>query len=140
MAQYKALYRRRYRSPFGWFEVGEIEIYGPDLIHQAIEKVKVIQEQMRMAQSRQKSYFDIRRRDLEFEVGDWVFLRISPIKGVMHFAKKAFVKVLWRNKNTKEMAWEAEEEMKSKYPYLFQIKDNEDTGGIQDALEGETAL
>ncbi|XP_070024930.1 uncharacterized protein [Nicotiana sylvestris] len=52
----------------------------------------------------------------------------------------ASVKVLWRNKNTEEMTWEEEEEMKYKYPYLFQIEDNEDDGGAQDALEGETAL
>uniref|UniRef100_A0A1U7YRA6 Uncharacterized protein LOC104247112 n=2 Tax=Nicotiana sylvestris TaxID=4096 RepID=A0A1U7YRA6_NICSY len=168
MAPYEALYGRRCRSPVGWFEVGETELYGPDLIHQAIEKVKVIQERLRTAQSRQKSYSDVRRRDLEFEVGDWVFLRISPMKGIMRFGKKgklspryigpykilrrigqvayelelpselefvhpildrqvrklrtkdvASVKVLWRNKNMEEMTWEAEEEMKSKYPYLF---------------------
>ncbi|XP_070031682.1 uncharacterized protein, partial [Nicotiana tomentosiformis] len=170
MAPYEALYGRRCRSPVGWFEVGETELYGPDLIHQAIEKVKVIQERLRTAQSRQKSYSDVRRRDLEFKVGDWVFLKISPMKGVMRFGKKgklspryigpkcigdpsrvipikdvqvtkdlsydevpvaildrqvrklrtkdvASVKVLWRNKNIEEMTWEAEEEMKSKYPY-----------------------
>ncbi|XP_070006540.1 uncharacterized protein [Nicotiana sylvestris] len=173
MAPYEALYGRRCRSPVGWFEVGETELYGPDLIHQAIEKVKVIQERLRTAQSRQKSYSDVRRRDLEFEVGDWVFLRISPMKGIMHFGKKgklspryigpkcigdpsrvipikdvqvtedlsyeevpvaildrqvrklrtkyvASVKVLWRNKNIEEMTWEVEEEMKSKYPYLYE--------------------
>ncbi|XP_070020848.1 uncharacterized protein [Nicotiana sylvestris] len=52
----------------------------------------------------------------------------------------ASVKVLWRNKNMEEMTWEAEEEIKSKYPYLLQNEDNEYTGGTQDALEGETAL
>ncbi|XP_070036514.1 uncharacterized protein [Nicotiana tomentosiformis] len=173
MESYEELYRRRYRSPVGWLEVGEIKLYGPDLTHQAIEKV-----------------------------GDWVFLRISPMKGVMHFEKKEFppelefvhpvfhgsmlrkcigepsrvvpiedihvtedlsheevsmaildrqvrklrikdvasVKVLWRNKNTEEMTWEVEEEMMSKYPYLFQIEDNEDAEGTQDAMEVETAL
>ncbi|XP_075111389.1 uncharacterized protein LOC142181772 [Nicotiana tabacum] len=52
MAPYEALYGRRCRSPIGWFEVGETKLYGPDLIHQAIEKVKVIQERLRTAQSR----------------------------------------------------------------------------------------
>ncbi|XP_070020173.1 uncharacterized protein [Nicotiana sylvestris] len=152
MVPYEALYVRRCRSLVGWFEVGEAKLYGPDLIHQAIEKVKVIQERLRTAQSRQKSYSDVRHRDLEFEVGDWVFLRISPMKGVMHFGKKdrqvrklrakdvASAKVLWRNKNIEEMTWEAEDEMKSKYPYLFHKEDNEDARGTQDALEGETAL
>ncbi|XP_070035748.1 uncharacterized protein [Nicotiana tomentosiformis] len=156
MAPYEALNGRRCRSPVGWFEVGETKLYVPYLIHQTIEKVKVIQERLRMAQSREKSYLDVRRRDLEFEVGDWVFLRISPMKGVMHFGKKvaildrqvcklrtkdvASVKVLWRIKNMEEMTWKVEEEMKSKYPYQFQIEDNEDVRGTQDVLEGETAL
>ncbi|KAH0661922.1 hypothetical protein KY284_026853 [Solanum tuberosum] len=61
---------------------------GPDLVHQAIEKVKVIQERLKTMQSRQKSYTDVRRRDLEFEVDDWVYLKVSPIKGVMRFGKK----------------------------------------------------
>ncbi|XP_070020421.1 uncharacterized protein [Nicotiana sylvestris] len=68
MALYEALYGRRYRSLVRWFEVGETELYGPDLIHQAIEKLKVIQERLRTAQSRQKSYSNVRRNDLEFEV------------------------------------------------------------------------
>ncbi|XP_070010876.1 uncharacterized protein [Nicotiana sylvestris] len=162
----------------------------------------------------------------KFEVGDWAFLRISLMKGVVHFEKKgklspryigpykilqrigqvayelelsselefvypvfhvsmsrkcigdpsrvvpikdvqvtevlsyeevpvaildrqvhrlrtrdvASVKVLWRNKNMEEMIWETEEEMKSKYPYLFQNEDNKEDGGTQDTLEGETAL
>ncbi|XP_070057830.1 uncharacterized protein [Nicotiana tomentosiformis] len=178
MVLYEALYGRRCRSPVEWFEVGETELYGPNLIHQAIEKVKMIQERLSTAQSRKKSYSDVRHRDLEFEVGDWFFLRISPMKGVMCFGKKgdpsrvvpiediqvtedlayeevpvvildrqvrklrtkdvASVKVLWRNKNKEEMTWEAEEEMKSRYPYMFQIEDNEDAGGTQDATETET--
>jgi len=52
----------------------------------------------------------------------------------------ASVKVLWRNKNIEEMTWEVEEEMKSKYPYLFQNEDNKDAGGTHDTLEGEMAL
>ncbi|XP_070029168.1 uncharacterized protein [Nicotiana sylvestris] len=197
-----------------------------ELIHQAIEKVKVIQERLRTVQNRQRFYSDARCRDLEFEVGDWVFPRISPMKGVMRFGKKvkinqwyiglykilrrigqvayelefpselelvylvfhvsmlrkfigyasrvvpikyvqvtenlsceevpvvildrqvcklrtkdvASVKVLWRNKNMEEMTWEAEEEMKSKYPYLFQIEDNEDSGEMHETMEAKTAL
>ncbi|XP_070032256.1 uncharacterized protein [Nicotiana tomentosiformis] len=94
MVTYEALYGRRCRSPVGWFEVDKTELYGPDLIHQAIEKVKVIQEQPRTTQSRKKSYYDVRRRDIEFEVGDWVFLRISSMKCVMHFGKKGMLS-LW---------------------------------------------
>ncbi|XP_070025088.1 uncharacterized protein [Nicotiana sylvestris] len=88
MALFEALYGRRCRSPIGWFEVGEAELLGPDLVHQAMEKVRIIQERLKAAQSRQKSYADIHRRKLEFQVDDWVFLRVSPLKGVMRFGKK----------------------------------------------------
>ena len=170
-----------------------------------MEKIKLIQERLKTAQSRQKSYSDMRRRDLEFQVDDWVFLKVSPMKGVMRFGKKgklspryigpyrilqrigqvayelelpqnlavvhpvfhvsmlkkfmgdpslvvpteiigvkdslsyeeipvaildrqirklrtkeiASVKVLWRNQKVEEATWEAEEDMKSRYPHLF---------------------
>ncbi|WMV37184.1 hypothetical protein MTR67_030569 [Solanum verrucosum] len=87
MAPYEAFYERRCRSPIGWFEVGETGLIGPDLVHQAMEKVKVIQERLKIAQSCRKSYTDIRRRELEFEVDDWVYLKFSPMKGVMRFGK-----------------------------------------------------
>ncbi|XP_070008339.1 uncharacterized protein [Nicotiana sylvestris] len=60
MAPFEALYGRRCRSPIGWFEVGEAELLGPDLVHQAMEIVKIIQERLKAAQSTQKSYADIR--------------------------------------------------------------------------------
>jgi len=66
MAPFEALYGRRCRSPIGWFEVGETQILGPDLVQQAAEKVKLIKERLKMAQSRQKSCADVRRRDIEF--------------------------------------------------------------------------
>ncbi|WMV30608.1 hypothetical protein MTR67_023993 [Solanum verrucosum] len=52
------------------FKVGEARLIGPDLVHQAMEKVKVIQKRLKTVQSRQKSYIDVRRRELEFEVDD----------------------------------------------------------------------
>ena len=212
MAPYEALYGRRCRSPIGWFEVGEAGLIGPDLVHQAMEKVKVIQERLKTAHSRQKSYTDVRRRVLEFEVDDWVYLKVSPMKGVMRFGKKgklspryigpyriakrignvayelelpqelavvhpvfhismlkkcigdpslilptesigikdslsyeevsvqifacqvrrlrtkevASVKVLWRNQLVEGATWEAEEDMKKRYPYLFESGGNAD--------------
>jgi len=206
MAPFEALYGRRCRSPIGWFEVGEAELIGPDLVHQAMEKVKIIKERLKTAQSRQKSYSDIRRRDLEFKEDDWVFFKVSPMNGIMRFGKKgklslryvgpykiiqgigqvayklelppemslvhpvfhvsmlkkvvgdpstivpvetievneelsyeeipvaildrqvrklrnkeiASVKVLWRNQQVEEATWEAEEEMRKKYPHLFE--------------------
>ncbi|WMV58020.1 hypothetical protein MTR67_051405 [Solanum verrucosum] len=91
MARYEALYGRRCISPIRWFEVGEAGLVGPDLVHQVMEKVKVIQERLKAAQICQKSYTDVRRRETEFEVDDWVYLKVSPIKGVMRFGKKGKV-------------------------------------------------
>uniref|UniRef100_M1CJT9 Gag-pol polyprotein n=1 Tax=Solanum tuberosum TaxID=4113 RepID=M1CJT9_SOLTU len=70
MTPYEILYGRRCRSPIGWFEVGEAGLIGPDLVHQAMKKVKVIQERLKTAQSHQKSYTNVRRRELEFEIDD----------------------------------------------------------------------
>ncbi|XP_070005606.1 uncharacterized protein [Nicotiana sylvestris] len=171
-----------------------------------MEKVKIIKERLKTAQSHQKSYSDVRRRDLEFKEDDWVFMKVSPIKGIMQFGKKgklspryvepyriikrigqvayklelppemslvhpafhvsllkkvvgdpstivpvetievneklsyeevpvaildrqvrklrnkeiASMKVLWRNQQVEEATWEAEDEMKKKYPHLFE--------------------
>ncbi|XP_075108941.1 uncharacterized protein LOC142180770 [Nicotiana tabacum] len=166
-----------WRSPIGWFDVGETKLLGPELVQQAVEKVKLIQERLRTAQSRQKSYSDNRRRDLEFAVGDWIVQRIgrvaykldlppeleaihpvfhismlrkflgdpsciSPIEDIevsenlsyeeipvaildrqirkLRTKEVASVKVLWRSNNVEEMTWEAEEDMKSRYPHLFE--------------------
>nr|XP_009589473.1 uncharacterized protein LOC104086834 [Nicotiana tomentosiformis] len=88
MDKYEALYGRRCISLIGWFEVGEAEFLGPDLVYQAMEKVNLIKEHLKMAQSHQKSYSDVQRRYLEFQVDDWVFLKVSRMKGVMRFGKK----------------------------------------------------
>jgi hypothetical protein len=85
MAPFEALYGRRHRTPLSWSQTGERKIFGPDLVIKAEEKVRVIQENLRVAQSRQKSYFDKRRKPLQFEVGDHIYLRVSPIKGVQRF-------------------------------------------------------
>ena len=72
MAPYEALYGRPCRSPICWTEVGENSITGPNLIRDTSKKVSLIRQRLLTAQSRQKSY-DVRRRPLEFEVGDHVF-------------------------------------------------------------------
>ena len=88
MAPFEALYGRRCRSPIGWFEPGEAKLYGTDLVRDALEKVKLIQERLRTAQSRQKSYADQKARDISFMVGEKVLLKVSPMKGIMRFGKK----------------------------------------------------
>ncbi|XP_075074718.1 uncharacterized protein LOC142162283 [Nicotiana tabacum] len=80
MASYKALYSRRCRSPIGWFEAGETNLLGPDLVQEAMDKVQLIRQRLLTTQSRQKSYADKRRRDLVFTIRDKVFLRVSPMK------------------------------------------------------------
>ncbi|XP_071909722.1 uncharacterized protein [Coffea arabica] len=85
MAPYKALYGRKCRSPIYWDEVGERRILDPTIIpwiEDAQEKVKLIRQRLQTAQSRQKSYADNRRKDLEFEVGDQVFLKITPLRSL----------------------------------------------------------
>ena len=88
MAPYEALYERPCRSPICWTEVGESSIIGPDLIKDTSEKVGLILQRLLTAQSRQKSYADKRRQPLEFEVGDHVFLKVMPKKGVVRFDKR----------------------------------------------------
>ena len=71
-----------------WSQAGERKIFGPDLVTEAEEKVKVIQANLKVAQSRQKSYADKRRYPLQFKVGDFVYLRVSPTRGVQCFGIK----------------------------------------------------
>ena len=87
MMPYEALYGRRCRSPLCWTEVGDRKLLGPKILQITSEKIKLIQQRIRTAQSRLKSYADTRRRDLEFQVGDHVFLKISPTRGVIRFGK-----------------------------------------------------
>jgi hypothetical protein len=88
MAPFEALYGRRCRTPLSWSETSERKIFGPDLVVEAEDMVKVIQANLKTAQSRQKSYADQRRKPLQFQVGDFVYLRVSPTKGVQRFGIK----------------------------------------------------
>src|SRR5947207_13704305 len=88
MAPFEALYGRKCRVPRNWSEPGERVTFGPDLSIEAEGKVRVIQNHLKTAQSRQKSYSDKRRRPLEFEVGSLAYLRVSPMKGVHRFGVK----------------------------------------------------
>jgi hypothetical protein len=88
MAPFEALYGRRCRTPLNWSQAEEREIFGPDLVLEAEEKVKVIKKNLEAAQARQNSYQDKRRKPLKFEVGDHVYLKVSPTKGVQRFGIK----------------------------------------------------
>jgi hypothetical protein len=74
MAPFEALYGRRCRNPLSWSQTGECKIFGPNLVTEAEEKVKTIQNNLKAAQSRQKSYADIRKRPIQFQVGDFMYL------------------------------------------------------------------
>ena len=87
MTPYEALYGRPCRSSLCWTVVGESSITGLDLIRDTSEKVSLIRQRLLTAQSRQKSYADVRRRPLEFEVGNHVFLKVMPKRGVVRFGK-----------------------------------------------------
>ncbi|WVZ76081.1 LOW QUALITY PROTEIN: hypothetical protein U9M48_024083 [Paspalum notatum var. saurae] len=88
MAPFEALYGRKCRTPLMWSEAGERTLLGPALIKEAEEKVAEIQARLKEAQSRQKSYADNRRRELSFQAGDSVYLKLSPIRGTRRFQVK----------------------------------------------------
>ena len=71
-----------------WDEVGERQLFGPDLIKDAEENVKLIRDRLKIAQSRQKSYTDAKRKDVTYEVGDRAYLKVSPIRGIKRFGIK----------------------------------------------------
>ena len=82
----------------------ESSITGPDLIRDTLEKVSFIRQRLLTAQSLQKSYIDVRRRPLEFEVGDHVFLKVIPKRGVVRFGKRGKLspRVIWTSRDTQE--------------------------------------
>ncbi|GJX54690.1 putative reverse transcriptase domain-containing protein [Tanacetum coccineum] len=87
-ASFEALYGRKCRSPIMWAEVGEGQLIGPELVQETTEKISQIKDRLKAARDRQKSYADKRRKPLEFSVGDYVLLKVSPWKGVVRFGKK----------------------------------------------------
>jgi hypothetical protein len=88
MAPFKALYGRKCRTPLNWSETGESQMFGPDVIKEAEEQVQLICNRLKVAQSRQKSYADSRWRPVTFNVGDFVYLRVTPLKGMQRFHVK----------------------------------------------------
>ena len=88
MSPFQALYGRRCRTPLHWDQPGEKQLFGSGIIEDAERQVRMIRENLRIAQTRQKSYADNRRRDLEFAVGDYVYLKVSPIRGLRRFKEK----------------------------------------------------
>ena len=82
MAPFEALYGRRCRTPLNWSETGDSRIFGPDMLKEAQEKVKLIRDRLKTTQSTQKSYYDRKHRGVNFEPGEYVYLRVSPMRGL----------------------------------------------------------
>ncbi|GJS00573.1 putative reverse transcriptase domain-containing protein [Tanacetum coccineum] len=87
-APFEALYGRKCRSPVCWAEVGEVQLTGPEIVQETTEKIIQVKQRMQAARDRQKSYADLKRKPMEFEVGDKVMLKVSPWKGVVRFGKR----------------------------------------------------
>ncbi|GJS64199.1 putative reverse transcriptase domain-containing protein [Tanacetum coccineum] len=87
-APFEALYGRKCHSPVCWAEVGEVQLTGPEIVQEMTEKIIQIKQRMQAARDRQKSYTDLKRKPMEFQVGDKVMLKVLPWKGVVHFGKQ----------------------------------------------------
>ncbi|RVW68608.1 Retrovirus-related Pol polyprotein from transposon 17.6 [Vitis vinifera] len=123
MTPYEALYGRTYRLPLCWIELGESRLVGPEIVQETIEKIQLIKEKLKTTQDRQKSYADQKRRLLEFEEGDWVFVKVSPQIGIFRFGKKG---KLAPRKCTPDPTWVVD---------LQDVQISEDTSYVEEPLQ-----
>ncbi|GJZ07896.1 hypothetical protein Tco_0542179, partial [Tanacetum coccineum] len=87
-APFEALYGQKCRSPVCWAEAGEVQLTGLEIVQETTEKIVQINQRMQPARDRQKSYTDLKRKPMEFHIGDKVMLKFSPWKGVVRFGKR----------------------------------------------------
>jgi hypothetical protein len=85
MASFEMLYECRCRTPLFWSESRERKVFRSDILQETKKQFHMVSENLRISQSRQKSYVDHRRRELSFKVGDLVYLKVSPMRGLHHF-------------------------------------------------------
>ena len=97
MASYEALYGWRCRTPVCWTKLNEHKVIGPDIVKDTEAKVQVIRKRLKAGSDQQKSYANLKRKDIEYEVGDKVFLKVSPWKKVLRFweEREAEFEVHW---------------------------------------------
>ena len=88
MAPYEVLYGRKCRTSVCWTELNEHKVIGPNIVKDTEEKVQVIRKRLKAAGDRKKSYADLKRRDIAYEVGDKVFLKVSSWRKILRFGKK----------------------------------------------------
>nr|GFA16643.1 putative reverse transcriptase domain-containing protein [Tanacetum cinerariifolium] len=141
------VYGRKYRLPVYWNEVGEFHLTGPKIVQETTEKIVQIKQRIQAARDRQKSYADLKRKPMEFQVGDKVMLKVSPWNGVLRFGKRGKLnpryigpfmviarvgsvayklelpeelsRVRWNSRRGPKFTWEREDQFKKKYPQLF---------------------
>ncbi|GKB86828.1 putative reverse transcriptase domain-containing protein [Tanacetum coccineum] len=95
-APFEALYGRKCRSPVCWAKVGDVQLTGPEIIHETTKKIVQIRQRLQVARDWQRSYANVRRKPLEFQVKDRVMLKVSHWKGVIQFGKQGKLKPLDR--------------------------------------------
>ena len=88
MTPYEALYGRKCRTPVCWTELNEHKVIGPNLVKETEEKVRIIQQRLKAVSDRQKSYAVLKRKDIEYEARDKVFLKVLPWRKILRFGKK----------------------------------------------------
>ncbi|XP_016752779.1 uncharacterized protein [Gossypium hirsutum] len=88
MAPYEALYGCKRRTPLCWTELGERRILGLELIFETENNIRLIRDRLKAASDKQNSYTDLKRREIEYSMGDYVFLKVSPWKKVLRFSRK----------------------------------------------------
>ncbi|RZB60619.1 Transposon Tf2-9 polyprotein [Glycine soja] len=132
MAPFEALYGRKCKTPLCWYDDGEAVLLGPEMLQQITEQVKLIREKIKASQDRQKSYYDRRRKPLDFQEGEHVFLKVSPVTGVGRALKSRkltpkyigkeieLVKVQW-GPDEGDSIWELEDRLQNSFSFLLQI-------------------
>ncbi|KAM1203696.1 hypothetical protein ACFX15_019131 [Malus domestica] len=88
ISPFEALYGKSCRTPLCWLKVGERVLVGPEIIKETTQNIQVIKSNLKAAQDRHKSLADKHAIDRVYKVGDWVFLKLSPWRGVVRFGKK----------------------------------------------------
>ncbi|GKE56475.1 hypothetical protein Tco_1495660 [Tanacetum coccineum] len=141
VAPFEALYGRKCRSPVCWAEIEDTRLTGPEIIHETTEKIMQIKQRIQAARDRQRSYADVRRKPLEFQVGDKKCLSDEPLAIPLkhHFVEEPveimdrevkqlkqsripIIKVRWNSRRGPEFTWEREDQFQKKYPHLFTKK------------------
>ncbi|GJT27607.1 putative reverse transcriptase domain-containing protein [Tanacetum coccineum] len=136
-ALFKALYGRKYRSPILWAKVGEGLLIGPEIVQETTEKISHIKDSLKAARERYKNYADKKRKPFRIQIpleGIQVDAKLNIVEEPLEILEREIkklkrsriliVKVRWNSKRRPEYTWEREDQMKFKYPHLFNSSSN----------------